>query len=932
MNTFLHEVADRIWNEQQGQMERTIVVFNNRRAGLFFQKALQSKSSKPFFMPRIMGIDDLVSQMGGLQIADHESLVFELYDIHLGMEHKGREFDTFEEFLAFGEMMINDFSQIDLYCVDAEKIFNNIHELKRLGEWSVDGEKPTPFQERYLQFYRSLYDYYQQLRKLLADKKMAYSGMAYRLLAEQIDDIYTMLDCSHIYFVGFNALSNAEERIISCFVRNGIGSLICDGDDYYFSDSRQEAGDFLRKHADQHKGIGGYPDHFAMADKKIHIVNCPENVMQAKYAGQIAGDLLKNDSRAAQQCAIVLADEGLLLPLLNSLPENVKETNITMGFPFQLTNIYALAEKILSLYGRRNGGRFYHADITAIISDMIVSQLLNLENAHSFINKKLTADKVIYATGNETVELIKELKNCDTIAFLFDEEEPTADGIIDKLYHMAELLTQSDVFEQNTKEREALACLVQILEEIRNMQARRGFIKITDTLQRIFRRMAQRRSVAFYGEPLTGIQILGMLETRSIDFSHLILVSLNEGTLPKGKESDSLIPFALKKAFGLPTYDDKDAVYAYNFYRLLQRCDEAWLLYCSDAEGIGKGEPSRFLMQVKNELAETHSNITIVEEILSAHNNKANGNESIVIKADESARKRLAEKATKGFSPSALNRYRKCPRFFYYNDMLGVTEKEELSEEVEANELGTFIHAILCDIYSRDSDKKIRIATLEEARKEIETLVDNRFKEDILKGRSVEGKNHIYNEVSKLELSSFLDKEIAQLKEGHTIQMLMSEEEMQIPLNISINGTETAVTIEGTADRIDYFDGTLRIVDYKSGSVDPSDLKKSEKDTTPYDVPDKWFQVMTYAWLYCRKHGYNGNFQAGIVPLRSLNAGFASARWENETLLTSQHVDAFEEMLTELLSDIMAPDNSFEMKQSSKNCQYCPFKRLCKNI
>ena len=940
MEPFLQNVAQRIWAEHKHDIERVIVVFNNRRAGLFLVKQLRELGDKPFFLPEIIGIDDLVSRLGKQQIVPHEFLLFELFDIHRSLEGVERRFETFEEFISFGEMMIGDFSEIDLYCVDAARLFSHIHEHKRLGEWDVSGKPLTPFQEKYLNFYNSLFVYYSRLRQRLGENKQAYTGMAYRNVAENIDSLIGNLDCSHIYFVGFNALSASEARIVDCFVKNGIGTLICDGDDYYFKDLRQEAGYFLRNNAKKHTDVGNFGEHFAQGDREIHIINCPENIQQAKAAGKIIGQLMgkkdenenKDENKGenkAQDTAIILADESLLLPVLNSLPQQVKTTNVTMGFPYALTNVHNLANKILSLYCNCRSEKFYHVDITNIVSDTLISKYFEQHDLYSRITKLIYKQKIIRATKDDIALFFKTLGLNDDLLFLFDNAAPTASEAMDIIRRLFTLLSDKEIFGENTKEKESLACFIQILNYLDELQLRYKFIERIDTLQKIYLRLAQRRTVPFYGEPLEGLQILGMLETRSLDFSNIIILSLNEGTMPAGRNTNSLIPLSLKTQYHIPAFKEKDAVYAYNFYRLLQRAKNVWLLYSSDAEGIGKGEASRFILQTKDELAVRYPNIKIHEEVAVAYNKAPATVENTAISKDERTMRQLIEMAQSGLSPSALNRYRGCPMQFFYGYVLNVKENEEVSEELEANELGSYIHEILRDIYLRDSDHIVKAATLEQALGETAALVDSTFKSKVLKGRSDEGKNHLYCEVAKMQISAFLKKEIEILKNGTRIEISLVEEQMTIPLALANNTANQVVNIEGIADRIDLVDGQMRIADYKSGRVKSDELAVADPTPDPNLVPDKWFQVMTYAWLYCRKHHYTGNFTAGIFPLGTLSSGFMPASWEKNAAFDASHIDRFEELLTSLLSEIMDPTTPFIAKPDKDRCAYCPYARIC---
>lgn len=922
--SFLAKVAHQIFNEHRDNLDKVLIVFNNRRAGLFLQRELQKLDSRPFFLPRIIGIDDLVKELGGLRIEPSEFLIFELYDIH---RLKAKAPEPFEDFIALGEMMLNDFSEIDLYCVDANKILGNLYDLKQLGEWNIDEKKQTDFQKRYLEFYHSLQYYYSELHKRLEGANKAYSGMAYRNVAEHIEKLAGKLNRSFIYFVGFNALSKCESTIIRFFEKQGNGKLICDGDDYYFRNKNMEAGLFLRQNAERHNIDTDFGNHFAIGNKKIHVINCPENVLQAKTAGSILKDS-KNGSWS-NNSAIVLADEKLLMPMLNSLPPNIDAINVSMGLPFSMCGIHNMTCKILTLLSKRKNNRFYHSDIANLFSDNIISLLLKSNKAHTKVSSWLYDNKIIFASVDEIRSITRLVPEAEKIMFIF-ETSPDTNCVLDTLLRLIGVINESRCLSSIVREKEALACLLQIVKHFKQIQERYDHIHSLDTLHRIYLRMAARRSIALYGEPLKEIQMLGVLETRNLDFERLIILSVNEGTLPAGRSSNSLIPYTLKRAFALPTHEERDAVYAYNFYRLIQRASEVWLIYSSDAEGMGKGEPSRFILQLRNELAPQMPNISIDCCSANVDNIQLYARNLDSAKKNEDTLLRLKAMAKRGFSPSAMNRYRNCPMQFYLGDVLGVSEQDELSDDVESNELGTFIHKLLCDIYSIDSDKRIRIETLSNVLKNLPETIDNSFKNNLLKGRSDEGKNHLYIEVAKLEISNFLKLEIEKLKKGHTIQIVLTDDKpiiQELPLDLPY--VDYPVNINGTTDRVDYLDGLLRIIDYKSGGVKEDDLRIKKNIESPQEPSDKWFQVMTYAWLFCRSNNYDGKFSCGIVPLRALSSDFIAAYWNENKIMDISHIQQFEQLLRDLMAEMLNPLIDFVASPKKGACTYCPFKNMC---
>ena len=933
MQTFLSEVAQRLRTDHPNDLEKVVVIFNNRRSGLFLRQQFTSADTPPTFLPRIIGIDELIFELGGLSIVPNEYLLFELFDIHRHLDVANDKIDSFEDFISFGDMMLNDFSEIDLYRVDARQLFSNLHDIKAIGEWDIESGSLTPFQERYLAFYHSLYNYYAQLHERLLQQGRAYSGMAYRYVAENIATLAPDNNDFHHYFVGFNAISACEDTIIRHYLRRGIGSVISDGDAYYFNDPNQEAGLFLRKHhQSQLFPPTDYPEHFTLGHKKITIVSCPENVLQCKYAGNLLSQQPSGNTHdPIEQTAIVLGDESLLLPMLNALPPQISTANVTMGYPLTSTTLHTLVLAIISLHQRRQKQMFYHEDILDILSNQHLGRLLGIDDVYSKLANLLAAQHIIYASTDEIDKLCREMNGSPSqILFLFSAQCPTPDDILDMLLTLVRLLYNSNHGNLKPTEKESLASLLQIIDYLKELQSKYHFISDLKVLLKIYTRLSIRSIIPFYGEPLQGLQILGVLETRNLDFKKVILLSANEGTMPSGRTHNTLIPYNLKKSFGLPTYREKDAVYAYNFYRLLQRADEVHLVYHTESEGMGKGEPSRFLLQIRRELSARYpNNISLTEEVLSVSNTNNIESREFSYHKDPSALLRMQAISQRGFSPSALNKYRNCPLKFYYENIAGITENESVSDELEQNELGSCIHSVLENIYRPTIGAPLQAEYLSDALENIDSILAQVLEEQFHHGRSHTGRNHFLESVAKTQITNYLKSEVANLKSGNHISIISLEKALSHNIQVTVNNVPIEVTVSGVADRIDMWNDHIRVIDYKSGKVEPKDLRVNDPHPHWADVPDKWFQVLLYTWLFHHTSHSREPHIAGIQPLGHLQSDFLSAQWEESPFLTPAHLIAFESMLQELLSHLLNPDIPFLPNYDSKMCSYCPFAETC---
>lgn len=922
MKPFLRQVAEQILHENPGRTEQVLVVFNNHRSELFLRqhfKAISAETGETFFMPQTMVIDDLVRQMSGLEIVQPEFLLFELYRIHCEMEGEERKYKTFEEFIPFGDMMLNDFSEVDRYMVDANDLFVNLHNLKEIGEWDITDPHMSEFQSNYLRFYHSLYEYYNRLRKHLAGRGQAYSGMAYRTVAERLknDQPTTVNHQLSTYFVGFNAMSECERTIIGSFVHSGRGHLVTDGDAYYYNDETQEAGYFLRKHSAEFSELGQYgPSLFATGKKQVTIVECPENVLQCKYAGQLLSkhqDWLKD----AESTAIVLADESLLIPTLASLPNGEYNVNVTMGFAYTDSHLHMLAEKVLELHRRRNARGYYHADVLEVICDHFIAQLCGQEkSARATVAQMLTKNNMVRVTES----LIAE--NFPEATFLFPKEELTPEGCIALLREMASRILSAGLLETNPKERQAAGALAEVTEHLTCLHRDYGFMKSIESLETIYNRISKRHSISFIGQPLSGLQVLGMLETRNLDFKRVILLSAGEGVLPVSRSTATLIPHELKRAFNLPTYEERDSVYAYNFYRLLQRAEEVFLIYSSDAESAGKGEESRLLKQVRSELARRYpNNIEVKDIVLDTNTNKLNltmenkDAEVSVPKTTEIMQHLNYITTNYGFSPTALSRYLECPLKHYYVSILGLREQETLEDNIDASQFGETVHNVLRDIYKPYVGRKVEAAALKEARTNLEQLLDNEMARLMSGGRSNEGRNSFLRSVALSQLDKMLARETKLIEEDHSLEIVALEQDYRYN------------NITGRVDRIDRYDGHLRIIDYKTGNFKPSEIAYTADKT----IPAKWLQLMCYALMFarCSELSWENKLYVGIYPLRYLKSGVQLASWNGQEKVNPAMIDDFETTINDIIATLLNQDVPFSPTPSDDACRYCPATAFC---
>ena len=934
MNTFLKYTAEKIIAECGDNLGNTIIVFPNQRPIVFLKEEIKQLVNKTIFMPQMMSIDNFVGQLSKLEIVSSNAFIFfDLYKIHLEM--KNDKYQRFEEFMPFADMLINDFSEVDSYLVNAEDLFSNIYDLKEIGEWDISGENTLAGkQSDYLKFYKSLYSYYTRFRDTLAKQGKAYYGMAYRKVAENFDEYIPQFEGKKIYFVGFNALNECERKIIRPLINNGMATMITDGDDYYFKNETQEAGKFLRLLLnDGFCETESYGTYFGKEKKKITIVDCPENIVQAKVAGELLSKLNNFDSTA-----VVLADETMLIPVLNSLPENIDAANVTMEFPYTYTILHNLVSDIFALHTNKKNDSYYFKDIINVVSNVFIQHIIDNPESIKNIRNSISKENNLYVSYTGIAKANKDLEK---IKFLFSDEAANVKVFLDTLEQLVKSISQLEILKADmyVKERVSLIAFADIIRELKriaNEMAIDGKELLLSDMQRIYTKMLKLCRISFKGEPLRNLQILGMLETRSLDFENIILLSANESRLPQGKSSKSLIPLQLKVHAGMRTYRENDSIFAYYFYRLLQRCKNIWLVYNSDSNGDGKGEASRFLFQIQKELAEKYrETIEIENKVVSVKNNN---NTDIPIDPEagipksEVVMQRLKDIAShkKGFSPSALSVYIKCPIKYYFEKVLGINEEKDPTEDIDASELGTVVHNILEAVFDPKHNQEyekgyLKLSVLKRHLESIDSKIEAAINA-VNPGMSETGKGFLFRNLVKEQTTHFISKQIKQVealqKEGKGIMIKGVEEEYVLPILDNIH-------ITGKIDRIDFVGEQLRIIDYKTGIVAKDDISRSTSKGRENEK-EKWFQLMTYAWLYWKKSNKSiVDFKAGIYPLGNTSSDLLELKNGTETILTEEILSEFEESLANIVGEIMNPDEPFKAKPNNDTCRYCRFKQCC---
>lgn len=928
MATFLGQLSDKLIERHSDHLTEICVVVPSKRSALFLRDVMLRKTGSSLRLPEVVSFDDFIQSVSTTTLIDKISLTFELYPIY----HEVFPDEPFEKYYTWGALLTGDFEEIDRYLVDAEKLFVNLYELKRIDttidSWLNEDSKPTAFQQRYLDFWQKMGVFYQQLQERMKQRGLASPAMALREAAMNAAEIAARLPWREVVFAGFNALTPAEEKFIHTFLELGKAVCYWDMDSWYALPEMQEAGKFfrdLRLRWDL-KDPEWVQDHLTGRQRTLTVTAVPERVGMAKAAGLKVRELLAAGV-AASSIAIVLPDENLLFPLLHSLPAEIKDINVSMGFPLRSTPLFSLVEGLILLHEnaeRRKSKEeseevYYFRDIKAILRHPYIHAVM-WEEADE-LAKELQQGNRVYVTPR----YFEKYADGHFFRFLFQpwtSIPQTTDFFLDFFRKLQKALTK-DGSKGPAMELEYLLQFYLLTRRMRDRLDAYASSLDLDTFRRLFREVISSASIPFSGEPLNGLQVLGMLETRLLDFPHVIMLSVNEGIAPSTSSTASFIPYNLRKAFDLPTQDDKDAVSAYHFYRMLQRTSTATLLYNTETGTLGGGEPSRFIAQLRAELATAAPDtLTWKEETLTFPAHRQTAKEITVDKSEDViASIRLFGKE-RGFSPSVLGAYLNCTLQFYFRYILRLKEREELSEELQANQFGELTHAVLEHLYKPFVGKDITAEDLDEMTRLVEETTHSAFKELNPTQSSTYGRNKLLTGVIRDLVTAVIEKD----KEQAPFFLEALEEEIQFAFGDGPDG----LIVKGVLDRVDHASGVTRILDYKTGAVDKVKLKEFSQIREGRKFREA-FQLSVYAWLYLKSGKGPGPVRPAIYPLRNLSGGplFLETGYTETAPLDLAALQPLEDELRSLFREMEDPELPFVQTEDEERCRFCEFVVIC---
>ena len=955
MVAFVEEVASDLYSRYGREVSRLRILFPSRRAQLFFTDALSRLTDVPIWQPQFESIDRLMTSIAGIEHGERVRLITELYNVY-------REFhpdEKFDKFYFWGEMLLNDFDAIDKYLIDADVLFANISDLKQIESdlsyitdrqwevitrfWSVlnDDKDPSLHKQRFLKVWRTLCPVYHRFRERLRELGIGYGGMIQREAVARIEAAGFELEDGGANYViaGFNALSKCEKRLFDYLAVNRTTDFYWDYDRYYL-DERQEAGLFLRENLvrfPQSTTFTSQIDNLSTRDKQLTSVATASNVLQCKYVNRLLRQMMADGVPMDKRTAIVLTDENLLQPLLYSMPEGVK-LNITMGFPVRQTVAYSLVERLIELQNRRRESSssvwFYHSDVLGLLSHPYLSNVLGVEAVS--LSREIVDNQRVYIPR-------EELAKSPLLTQLFApvaEWQQMSDYLLAMIAEASRSATMAD--DALRREAQYLSVVAENIMQLRNSLDQCAVEITLPIYTSLLRRHLQTVRIPFEGEPLYGVQIMGILETRNLDFDNVIILSMNDDNFPGNRASaSSFIPYGLRAAYGLPTPEHHEGVYAYYFYRLIQRARNIYMVYCSQSDEKSSGEASRYIRQLDYESGMTIHKVDFGVDI----NLSTTSSFSIAKQGDVRQKlERFLTDPTASLSPTALYRYIACPMRFYFASVARIRSEEEITEEIDAPMFGTILHEAMRTLYEPlksavSTSKAIEAITDEQ----ITAAVDRAINENYLHREKATAEDYGGNILLVRDIiCRYIRSGILTYDAAHAdFRVENIEHEVATPFRFEAGDRSLQVVFKGTADRIDTMDsGMVRVVDYKTGA------QHLEFDGVENLFKGKGKQrqsntIQTLLYSMMISHSEHRAVMPALYYVRDLGReeyspqlvevvpeGRTKTRRPVESY--AAYAEEFERHLAETLGELFDFDTPFTQCEDSDTCTYCDYADICR--
>ena len=905
MVTFLDEVVSDILKKNNiNELKNCTIVLPSRRAGLHLKNSFSKKIAHTLLLPKITTINEFICNFSNLSPITYFEAQLELYSSYCKVKDDPEQLDSF---IHLAPKILNDFNLIDKHLLDSNTFMFDLSSVTEIDNWSLNEENLTENQNDYVEFWKFLGALYTQFHQDLNDKGFATEGTIYRSVSMEIN---ARIDDSPVFFVGLNALSSSEEKIISEFIKSGYSKVYFDGDNFYCSDKNHEAGFFFRKSKVYAKS--SFNNHF-LSNKEITIYPTKNDVEQVQTISKILEKKAVNESSVA----VYLINENLINPLINTIPTQIKKLNITMGYPVVNSYSYAFLIKLISLFENSNSNEIWDNEK---LNYKIIEELFTLPFVKKLTKKILQETifwKKVLSKNSKFIDL-EELSIVfptleSILSFRSLKKLTTSQKFIEELIHYIEYILS---LVESKIERECISIMLLDLTKIQRYILNYPHNdKISCAVMiKVIKVRWSTLSTPFYGEPLAGVQIMGFLESRALDFEHVVLASCNESFLPGSEQDQSLIPRDLKKHYNIPGIFEKDAMFSYYFYRSIQRAKKIDLLYSTNSNSkLISPEPSRFIQQIERELKNP-----IIEVKRKSFDFKYSKFKTKEIVQNEFSKTQLFALFERGLSASSIKKYLDCPLDFYNRYILKIKEKELVEEIIESRTWGSILHFTLKKLYK--DQKTITIDVINQLRKKSLRILNDEFKLKFPDGRFNKGENSLLYHESIKCLELFFDNEEKNILENGSFTVLSVEEDYSHVLNIDVGNKKINVKLKGDIDRVDQTSKGVRIVDYKSGFLTKKDTEM--KNHNDFSSTKYCLQLMLYAFLYNKKTNQR-NIKSSIVSLRNPTASYIDLVINDKNTIDEDELSNFEGFIKDFVTGLLLKDLEYKHNPKQKYCMSC---------
>lgn len=947
MKSFVHKVASFILEKEYNFQDLTIVL-PTERSKKYLSSALFEELKSPFMAPKMVTMDAWIRDLSPKVILDKTRLLILLYEIHNELR-PDTEKDTFEDFLEWGPILLSDFDEIDRYLVDVNAIFKDLHNIKELEYWKINADeafKLSNARKKFLEFWDLLPSYYDKLQERLEQIDATYMGNAYKRVAEQIDYVFNSNKNSRFIFAGFNAMSKAELSILKQLYTLGRGDILVDGDTFYVENPLHEAGAFLRKQKQEFeiKEFSFIENQICATEKVIDVVECAQITGQVKVASTYLQQLNPHE---IAKTLVLLADESLIGALLKNIPKNVGKANITLGLPMKGTAIRNWVDLIFSIQESKRRFRsigFYHSDFKRLLNHPFISACCSEEELQKIqeLEQKIIEKNWIFVSLKE-IAISPDIDKL--IAIIHNDWDANWEVGISCIRNLNKLLFQL-VGTDNHFEKALLQSFDSALIDFENIVSEGLPTMSIRSFKTLFNQHWSNKGIAYHGNPIDGLQVMGLLETRLLDFENIVCLGLNEGTMPPTNPIQSMFPMDLRRYSGLPLPRDKQGLFAHHFYRLLHQSKYMLITYAGAKESVGSSEKSRYLLQIEKELVpKSDGKIKLNQHHYFVPAESAESFELTEVQKDQAIIDKLDALFGKSTSFTALKSYATCNLDFYYKYVLEFGDEVGVEELLEASSLGTILHEVFEKLYEKHVKFKdgeinpggglpLRPSDIDEMivrlKPELEKAFLKYFDQD--KTAFSFGKNNLSFQIAYKMMSDFLKEEKRFIEMPNSVVILHLEKNIKYKDCLQINGETKEIVFNGTIDRVDEVNGKLRLVDYKSGRI-KEDVIKLKKNSSGRSSKPVWLQnfeggyamqLAMYCYLYFKTENILPT-AAGLISLPNIRKGFISLEPTDHDI--QELIELFPIWISELLEEMYDTSIPFshqgDMNKEHSYCKYC---------